>query len=150
MEWYYAQGQERIGPIDGGQLRDLVAQGTIREETLIWNADLPNWIPYGQVVNPVDAEVAAPDQVAAGTHKPCVQCGQSFPAEHLLHYEGQYICAACKPLFFQRIQEVGAPTPTIRLCRILDPFYRKIYRRHNHQRCRYDRRVHGRPGGCRC
>lgn len=107
MEWYYVQGQEQVGPISPDQLRDLVAQGLVKEETLVWNSTLPNWQPYGQVVNASAAASAAPDASAAAMHS-CVECGRSFPPEHLVAYEDHHVCAACKPVFFQRIREGGA------------------------------------------
>ena len=40
----------------------------------------------------------------------CSQCGRSFPDDQVLTYEGQTICAACKPMFIQKLRE-GAGMP---------------------------------------
>lgn len=106
MEWYYARGQEQVGPVSSEAFRDLVVQGIVREDTLVWNSGLPNWQPYGQVVNPNAAGATTADHAASG-NQACVECGQPFPIEHLVAYEGRYVCAACKPVFFQRIREGG-------------------------------------------
>ncbi len=106
MEWYYARGQEQVGPVSSEAFRDLVVQGIVREDTLVWNSGLPNWQPYGQVVNPNAAGAATPGHSAAAMLQ-CVECAQPFPVEHLVAYEGRYVCAACKPVFFQRIREGG-------------------------------------------
>jgi uncharacterized RDD family membrane protein YckC len=41
----------------------------------------------------------------------CSQCGNPFPGEELIHYGDLLICAACKPVFFQKLKE-GAPLPS--------------------------------------
>jgi uncharacterized RDD family membrane protein YckC len=35
----------------------------------------------------------------------CSQCQEVHPLSDLLNYAGSYVCAGCKPLFFQRLQE---------------------------------------------
>jgi len=42
----------------------------------------------------------------------CSQCGRSFPRDQVVTYEDQVICAACKPLFVQKLRE-GASLPTM-------------------------------------
>jgi uncharacterized RDD family membrane protein YckC len=41
----------------------------------------------------------------------CSQCGRSFPHDQVLTYEGRVICAACKPMFVQKLKE-GVSLPT--------------------------------------
>jgi len=41
----------------------------------------------------------------------CSQCGRSFPEDEIIRYQGSSICAACKPLFIQRLKE-GAGVPS--------------------------------------
>ena len=41
----------------------------------------------------------------------CSQCGRSAPHDQVLTFEGQVVCAACKPLFVQKLKE-GASLPT--------------------------------------
>jgi uncharacterized RDD family membrane protein YckC len=43
----------------------------------------------------------------------CSQCGRSFPGDQVLSYEGHVICAACKPMFVQKLRE-GASLPVRR------------------------------------
>jgi len=42
----------------------------------------------------------------------CSQCGRSFPRDQVVTYDDQVICAACKPLFVQKLRE-GASLPTM-------------------------------------
>ena len=43
----------------------------------------------------------------------CSQCGRSFPGDQVLRFDDQVICAACKPMFVQKLRE-GANLPTQR------------------------------------
>jgi uncharacterized protein (DUF983 family) len=36
---------------------------------------------------------------------PCSSCGNSFPENELINFEGQQICGACKPAFLQKLKE---------------------------------------------
>lgn len=122
MSWYYAENNERRGPIEDAAFQTLVNSGTIKPETLVWRDGLSEWIPFSQaagsvsaaapitsspVASPagsVDAAVTSPVSAAAA----CSQCGRLFPADEMVSYEGRYICADCKPLFFQKIKEGAA------------------------------------------
>lgn len=50
MEWYYTAGSERRGPVDAATLEALAARGELTRETLVWNATMPDWAPYADVV----------------------------------------------------------------------------------------------------
>jgi uncharacterized RDD family membrane protein YckC len=41
----------------------------------------------------------------------CAECGQSFPPDEMVRFEDLWVCARCKPVFFQRLRE-GAELPT--------------------------------------
>lgn len=59
-EWYYgAQGQQQ-GPVTETELRQLMAQGVVTRETLVWRDGLAEWKPMGDV-----AELLAPPLGAA-------------------------------------------------------------------------------------
>lgn len=47
--WYYVAGGEQRGPLDDGAFLQLVSQGTIQAETLVWNETLTDWQPYGRL-----------------------------------------------------------------------------------------------------
>lgn len=55
MQWYYAQNNQQLGPVDEATLRQLVAQGIIRADTLVWREGMGDWQPYGQVATPAVA-----------------------------------------------------------------------------------------------
>jgi hypothetical protein len=44
-QWYYAKGNERIGPIPKTELIILIRQGVIGPETLAWSEGMDDWAP---------------------------------------------------------------------------------------------------------
>jgi uncharacterized RDD family membrane protein YckC len=42
----------------------------------------------------------------------CSQCGRSFPKDQVVRFDNQVICAACKPIFVQRLRE-GVTMPGV-------------------------------------
>lgn len=96
MNWYYAQGKERLGPVEDNEFQRLLQQGVITAETLVWRDGMSGWQPRKQVT-------------VAGTVL-CAACqGSVAEADSFLLGEKPY-CSVCKPLILQRIQE-GKPLP---------------------------------------
>jgi hypothetical protein len=48
-EWYYLQGQERIGPITAADLQDLWVDGRIDASSLVWCAAMADWAAISTV-----------------------------------------------------------------------------------------------------
>lgn len=46
MDWYYAEGENRIGPVSDERFRGLINGGTITDETLVWHEGMDEWVPY--------------------------------------------------------------------------------------------------------
>ena len=103
MSWYYAENNERRGPIDDDALQALVAAGTIRPDTLVWREGLAAWVPYRQAA----AGVAGPSATtpADASARACSHCGKLFPADEMIELAGRSICAGCKPLVVQHMIE---------------------------------------------
>lgn len=49
MEWYYAVGGQRIGPVTQQQLVDLGSRGVITSTTPVWKAGMAHWAPAGSI-----------------------------------------------------------------------------------------------------
>jgi uncharacterized RDD family membrane protein YckC len=47
MTWYYANAGQQVGPVSEAELEQLVRNGVVREDTLVWRDGLPGWQPYG-------------------------------------------------------------------------------------------------------
>jgi uncharacterized RDD family membrane protein YckC len=102
MAWYYYQNGANQGPVEASELQSLLQGNVISLDTPVWTEGMAQWEPYR-------SSTAAPATLATTTTQLCSQCGQSFPEEDMLSYEGSWVCAACKPVFFQRIKEGVAP-----------------------------------------
>ena len=112
MQWYYADNGKQMGPVSEPDFQGLVSSGVIRADTLVWAAGMAEWAAYGSLAPaaPAASVSAAPGvSAAAGV---CCECGKQFPQDELLSYEGSLVCAACKPVFFQRVQE-GVAVPGV-------------------------------------
>ncbi len=111
MSWYYAENNERRGPIEDADFQSLVSAGTVTSETLVWREGFTEWVPYSQAssaasTSPMALSSATTALSSADTSaQACSQCGRLFPADEMVSYEGRSICAGCKPLFFQKIKE---------------------------------------------
>ena len=106
MEWYYAIGTDRKGPVSEEEFQRLVAQGVIASGTLVWREGMANWQPHGGGTPPPVAGAAMTGDVV------CAGCGSSFPSSEVVSVANASYCAACKPLALQRLKE-GAATNAV-------------------------------------
>jgi len=111
MEWYYAENTTRTGPVTDEQLRDLAASGRVLPTTLVWRQGMANWQPYAQAI-PSTPSIGAPSNMGR-----CVECGKTFSTNDMVHYANSWVCAACKPIFFQRVLEGAAPPTSVMVWR---------------------------------
>jgi uncharacterized RDD family membrane protein YckC len=108
MSWYYAENNERRGPIEDAAFQSLVAAGTIKSDTLVWREGFANWLPYSSAASTGSAASSSPVGIAgtaSSSAVACSQCGHTFPADETITYEGRHVCVQCKPLFFQKVKE---------------------------------------------
>lgn len=114
MNWYYVDSDKRTGPLSESQFEELVAAGRILPETMVWNESLTGWTAFREVRRPpaaaANAASSAPAPSAAAELVSCSQCLKVFPADEVMRFEDQAVCASCKPLFLQRLKE-GAVLP---------------------------------------
>ena len=115
MEWHYAHEGVQIGPVDESVFVSLVNAGTITAETLVWRQGMTDWQPYGTIQTqwPGGDETAA-GQIAVVGSQICAECGNPFSVEEMVQYGSSWVCAACKPVFFQRLQEGAVMPGTLR------------------------------------
>jgi uncharacterized RDD family membrane protein YckC len=151
MDWYYRDGDTRIGPVTDDHMRELALDGTITPKTLVWNELSAKWQPYNEIAGTVglppssvqsepvraaanetnedapwdpyasDADVGrqadsskTPEALTERFEAYCSQCFNKFPAEAVIRYGDANICAACKPLFFQKLKEGAETNGTLR------------------------------------
>lgn len=121
MNWHYVNAGVSVGPISDADFDKLVQAGTIQPETLVWNETMSGWQPCSQArpgvaVPPALAFAgtgAAPGSAPASLA--CSQCGRVLPPENLVSLGGALVCAACKPLYLQKMREglPAAPGATV-------------------------------------
>ena len=116
MNWYYVEAGQQAGPVDDAQLSELVGNGKIQTDTLVWHEGMANWAPYRDVAPAVEGEPAGVPPVMEppppGGGIICSECGRPFAPSEVIRYGDKWVCAECKPVFFQRLREGAAPGTT--------------------------------------
>ena len=100
MDWYFAEANQRLGPVDDSELRSLRESGRISADTLVWRSGMVDWQP----LSTVDASPSAVISLEGGS---CTDCGRAAAAGELLAFGDSRVCATCKDVFFQRVREQG-------------------------------------------
>jgi len=113
MNWYYVDAGQQAGPVDDARLTELVRSGKIQPDTLVWHDGMTSWSAYRDAASITPGAEAAPVPTAAATTgaaggATCSECGRVFATGDVIRYEDKFICAACKPIFFQRLREGAA------------------------------------------
>src|SRR5205807_4795373 len=105
MNWYYSRDGQQDGPHSDEALQLLLNSGQINASTLVWREGMVNWAPISQAAPHLlsSMPVAAPPPLGAGVK--CVECGGVFPASAMISIGGSSVCARCKPLRLQKLQE---------------------------------------------
>lgn len=92
-------------------LEALRRDGKINSETLVWREGMSNWQPLSEVQPAAPNQTGRPEVIpSAGTatgvaNVVCSQCGGLFPVNEVIRYGGTAVCAACKPIFVQKLKE---------------------------------------------
>ncbi len=58
MSWYYAIGNERLGPVEDDEWDKLVASGQIKPDTLVWREGMADWVRYSELSPDIAPEPA--------------------------------------------------------------------------------------------
>jgi uncharacterized RDD family membrane protein YckC len=110
MNWYYVDQGQQTGPIGDTQFEELVRNGKIRPDTLVWREGMAAWVAYresGASSNPAAPAPAGSTVSAAGENPQavCAECGNMFAIQDMIRHGTVYICANCKPVFMQKLAE---------------------------------------------
>jgi uncharacterized RDD family membrane protein YckC len=109
MKWYYAEGGKQLGPVEESALDDLVRQGVVRDDTLVWREGMAAWQRHAAVRGPSPGSAAPPPSVPVpgGDTRYCSECGRPFPASQLTSYGDVSVCGQCQPAYSQRQSGAG-------------------------------------------
>lgn len=97
MNWYYALNNEQLGPVDRTTLDRLAQEGTLTPQTLVWHEGMADW--------KLLAEATLPANAPALGGIVCAECGRVFPTDEVVKLGDGHVCAACKPVALQKLQE---------------------------------------------
>lgn len=100
MEWYFAETNQRLGPVEDAEFRSLRESGRIGPDTLVWRSGMAEW-------QPLSALEANPGAVFSPEGGFCTECGRAAAAGELLVFNNSRVCVNCKDAFFQRLREHG-------------------------------------------
>lgn len=64
--WFYASEGKQQGPYPEGQFRDLIAQGVVRPDTLVWSEGMAGWQKAAEIPGLIGGVGAPPMMPAAG------------------------------------------------------------------------------------
>lgn len=112
MMWYYAVDGKQAGPVSEQDLAALVQSRQLSLDSLVWREGMANWQPLRELqatIPALGALVPAAPVPAGADEVVCAECRQIVPKADAIQYSGSYICAACKPAFFQKVREGVAP-----------------------------------------
>ena len=105
MDWYYADGKRKVGPISKEEIRSLVQAKKINSKTLVWRQGMKDWEELGKIAKQKQSSAQQLQETAATGQAVCSECGRTFPEEELISFENAKVCAGCKPVFVQKIKE---------------------------------------------
>lgn len=104
MDWYYQEDGIQVGPLTEDEFDIRVKVGRVGPTTMVWNETMTGWQPYDAV-----REAALARQPSMNLPQiACSQCLRQFPQADMIRYQNSWICASCKPLFFQKLKEGGS------------------------------------------
>jgi uncharacterized RDD family membrane protein YckC len=137
MAWYYANQGQQAGPVDDEKFENLVRQGVVRDDSLVWKEGMPEWKPYSAVrTTPLAAAPTVVMQIPPGgffAEKPkepagntpaaapaapareetrfCSQCGRPTPVSQLSMVNGAPTCQTCAAVVHPAAPQPQAPRP---------------------------------------
>lgn len=90
MEWFYASGGNRMGPVNAVAFESLVRDKIVNADTLVWAKGLTDWQRWCEV------------EPTTGV---CALSGGRFFTRDLVAHDGKLISAEQKGDYFQRVRE---------------------------------------------
>jgi len=64
--WFYASNGQQQGPYPEAQLRDFIARGTVRADTLVWSEGMAGWQKAGEIPGLMSGAARPPAMPQAG------------------------------------------------------------------------------------
>lgn len=109
MNWYYANAGKQIGPINDADFERLCREGVIQPTTLVWRDGMPQWEPLANVRTPATPLAPSEQPPMPPGQIICSECRKLVPAEETMQVGNAAVCAACKPIYVQKLREGAIP-----------------------------------------
>jgi uncharacterized RDD family membrane protein YckC len=103
MSWFYVEEGKQSGPVNDEQFNGMVASGKIAPDTLVWREGMTDWVSCREVKG--EAAATAAGGTPMTPEAVCAECGKLFPVDETIRYGNVRVCAGCKPVFLQKLQE---------------------------------------------
>ena len=94
MPWYYANNNQRRGPVSDTEFARLAREEIIREDTWVWQHGMPDWRTYAEVVPTLPAQELPPPLAGEAAFKEATAILANQPVE--LNYAGFWVRAGAK------------------------------------------------------
>ena len=104
MSWYYAENNDRRGPIEDAAFDELVRTGAITPATLVWREGMANWAAFSES-GYVAPSAAVPPPIGGVEMGVCSESGRILPRSELVEIDGKLVSAEYKNIVLQRIRE---------------------------------------------
>jgi len=105
MNWYYAEGKRKVGPIRKEEFRSLVQAKKINSKTLVWRPGMKDWQELGEIVKQKSSSSQKQQKAVTPGQAVCSECGETFSEDEMISFENAKVCTGCKPVFVQKIKE---------------------------------------------
>jgi uncharacterized RDD family membrane protein YckC len=102
MNWYYVEQGKQTGPVNDEQLDEMLRSGRITGDTLVWHEGMADWRPCREAKG---GTILGGPAGSGGPEAVCAECGKIFPVDETIRYGDVRVCAGCKPVFLQKLQE---------------------------------------------
>lgn len=76
-EWYFSKGNQRQGPVTSEMLKELATTGQLRQDDLVWQDGLANWVQAGSVKGLFAAPEPSVQQSTGSNNQPGAPQGAS-------------------------------------------------------------------------
>ncbi|MBB3992432.1 uncharacterized membrane protein YhaH (DUF805 family) [Sulfitobacter undariae] len=77
-QWYYAVEGASHGPVSQSEFDNLVATGTIRSDTLVWQEGMEDWLPYGRAGTDAGSPPLTPRAPVSHAQDPASEDANTF------------------------------------------------------------------------
>ncbi len=91
---------------------NLLDNRVVNFETLVWRQGFPAWVPlssvHGELMRAKNPSAQVEGSPGYAQSARCVECGKFYPLSELAEIKAMHVCAACKPVFLEKL---GRGTP---------------------------------------